>query len=434
MASEFKLPQLAEGIESADVAELHVQAGDTVEEGQVLMELETDKAVMELPAPQAGKIGALKVKKGDTVKVGQVVLTFDGDGGESSASNGAAEHTDKESKSESAAKETKSESSEAPAKTKTVPEPIAARASAPAPSSSGLPIAAGPATRRLARELGVRLDSLTGTGSGGRITAEDVARAFAGSNGGSGGGGIAVPALPDFSQFGPVERQGFTKLQKTAANNLSMAWQVIPHVTQHDLVDVTDLEAARKRFVEQLGKNGPKVTMTAIAIKAVVRCLKEFPQFNSSYDSKSAELVLKQYYHVGVAVDTPNGLVVPVLRDADKKTILQIAAELGEIAEKARARKLEPKDMMGGTFTITNLGGIGGTAFTPIVNWPEVAILGMSRSQKQLQLDGEELTTRLMLPLSLSYDHRVVNGADAARFIVKLGSLFSDPFRLLTEC
>jgi pyruvate dehydrogenase E2 component (dihydrolipoamide acetyltransferase) len=426
MASEFKLPQLAEGIESADVAELHVKAGDTVEEGQVLMELETDKAVMELPAPQAGKIGALKVKKGDTVKVGQVVLTFDG--AESSTSNGAAEPAAKETKSE------KTESATAPARATTVPEPVAARASAPAPSSSGLPIAAGPATRRLARELGIRLDSLTGTGSGGRITAEDVARAFAGTNGGSGGGGIAVPALPDFSQFGSVERQAFTKLQKTAANNLSMAWQVIPHVTQHDLVDVTDLEAARKRFVEQLGKNGPKVTMTAIAIKAVVRCLKEFPQFNSSYDSKSAELVLKQYYHVGVAVDTPNGLVVPVLRDADKKTILQIAAELGEIAEKARARKLEPKDMMGGTFTITNLGGIGGTAFTPIVNWPEVAILGMSRSQKQLQLDGEELTTRLMLPLSLSYDHRVVNGADAARFIVKLGSLFSDPFRLLTEC
>lgn len=426
MASEFKLPQLAEGIESADVAELHVQPGDTVEEGQVLMELETDKAVMELPAPQAGKIGALKVKKGDTVKVGQVVLTFDG--AESSTSNGAAEPAAKETKSE------KSEPAAAPARATTVPEPVAARASAPAPSSSGLPIAAGPATRRLARELGIRLDSLTGTGSGGRITAEDVARAFAGTSGGSGGGGIAVPALPDFSQFGSVERQAFTKLQKTAANNLSMAWQVIPHVTQHDLVDVTDLEAARKRFVEQLGKSGPKVTMTAIAIKAVVRCLKEFPQFNSSYDSKSAELVLKQYYHVGVAVDTPNGLVVPVLRDADKKTILQIAAELGEIAEKARARKLEPKDMMGGTFTITNLGGIGGTAFTPIVNWPEVAILGMSRSQKQLQLDGEELTTRLMLPLSLSYDHRVVNGADAARFIVKLGSLFSDPFRLLTEC
>jgi len=329
MASEFKLPQLAEGIESADVAELHVKAGDTVEEGQVLMELETDKAVMELPAPQAGKIGALKVKKGDTVKVGQVVLTFDG--AESSTSNGAAEPAAKETKSE------KAESAAAPARATTVPEPVAARASAPAPSSSGLPIAAGPATRRLARELGIRLDSLTGTGSGGRITAEDVARAFAGTNGGSGGGGIAVPALPDFSQFGSVERQAFTKLQKTAANNLSMAWQVIPHVTQHDLVDVTDLEAARKRFVEQLGKSGPKVTMTAIAIKAVVRCLKEFPQFNSSYDSKSAELVLKQYYHVGVAVDTPNGLVVPVLRDADKKTILQIAAELGEIAEKARA-------------------------------------------------------------------------------------------------
>lgn len=423
MATEFKLPLLAEGIDSADVAELHVAVGETVEAGQILMELETDKAVMELPSPNAGTITSILVKKGDTVKVGQAILLIDAVG---AATNGESAKPAADAKPA--------------AEIKAVPEPVAARAGAapPAPSTSwsngNTPVAAGPATRRMARELGVDLQRIKGSGSGGRITSEDVARAFAGTTGNTGGGGITVPPLPDFTQFGPIEKQPYTRLQKTVANNLSLAWQVIPHVTQHDLADITDIEAARKRFVENAGKNAPKVTMTAITMKAVVACLQQFPAFNSSYDASKGELILKQYYHLGVAVDTPTGLVVPVIRDVDKKSVVQLANELTMIAGKARDGKLSIDDMRGGTFTITNLGGIGGTAFTPIVNYPEVAILGMSRSQKQLQLVNGDLQERLMLPFSMSYDHRVINGADAARFLVRLASMFTDPFRLLVEC
>lgn len=429
MPTEFKLPLLAEGINSADVAELHIKAGDTVTEGQVLMELETDKAVMELPSPSAGTISSLNVKKGDTVKVGQTILTFDAAG--AAATNGATD-----SKASAASTKAAAAVSAAAEKPATSEKPAVAAATTSAPFSNGsTPVAAGPATRRMARELGVNLAHVRGTGSGGRITSEDVARSFAGTSSGSGsGGGITVPPLPDFSQFGTVERQAYTRLQKTVANNLSLAWQVIPHVTQHDLADITDIENARKRFVENAGKNAPKVTMTAITMKAIVACLQQFPHFNSSYDSQKGELVLKKYYHLGVAVDTPTGLVVPVIRDVDQKTVVQLANELTAVAEKARNGKLSIEDMRGGTFTITNLGGIGGTSFTPIVNYPEVAILGMSRSQKHLQLVNGELKERLMLPFSLSYDHRVINGADAARFLVKLAGMFTDPFRLLVEC
>lgn len=427
MAIDFALPQLAEGVESADIAEIHVKEGDTLTAGQIVMELETDKAVMELPCPHAGTVAKVLVKPGQTVKVGQPVLSVEPSGAGSPALNGGAAPSKPAASNGNAGKD-------APAPSASVAR---ATAAAPAPASTGTATStrgfpAGPATRRLARELGLALDRVTGSGPGGRITLEDVARAASGT-GGSGGGGIAVPPLPDFAKFGTVERVGYTKLQKTVVNNLSLAWQVIPHVTQHDLADITDTEAARKRFQEAAGKSGVKVTMTAVAIKAVVACLKAFPNFNSSYDSAKSELVLKKYYNIGIAVDTPTGLVVPVIRDADQKTILQLAAEMNEVAERARAGKLTLNDMTGGTFTITNLGGIGGTAFTPIVNYPEVAILGMSRSQQQLQMIDGQIVPRLMLPLSLSYDHRVVNGADAARFMVKLSGLFSDAFKLLVE-
>ncbi|MFZ9089734.1 MAG: 2-oxo acid dehydrogenase subunit E2, partial [Planctomycetaceae bacterium] len=234
---------------------------------------------------------------------------------------------------------------------------------------------------------------------------------------------VQAAPMPDFSKFGPIEKQPMNRIFRTAASNLHAAWVTIPHVTQHDLADITELEAARKRYVKG-NPNAPKITMTAIIIKAVVGALKAFPTFNSSVDMESGELIVKQYYHIGVAVDTPNGLVVPVIRDCDQKNILQVAAELSDIAVRARDRKLKAEDMQGGTFTITNLGGIGGTGFTPIVNYPEVAILGMSRSIKQLVMNNGQVDERLMLPLSLSYDHRAINGADAARFVVKLsGSL-----------
>lgn len=418
MAIEFKADNLGDGVKSGDVASINVAVGDMVEVDQIVIEVETDKAVLSLPCPHAGKVTQVLVKKGQTIKPGAPILMIEPSSTPAASVNGGA-------KAPAAA------AAAAPAST-SAPTSAAALAKAPLPPLGGrdIPFPAGPATRRLARELGLNLANISGTGSGGRITLEDVARAAAGSGGGK---GLVEPPLPDFSQFGPVDRQAFSKLQKVSATNLSLAWQIIPHVTQHDLSDITETEAARKRFVETAPKGAPKVTMTALAMKAAVACLKEFPHFNASYDSAKAEVVLKRYYHIGVAVDTPNGLVVPVIRNVDQKTVLQLAAELTELAGKARDRKLQVSEMQGGTFTITNLGGVGGTAFTPIVNYPEVAILGMSRSQKQLQLINGEISERLLLPLSLSYDHRVINGADAARFTVKLANMLSDAFRLMIE-
>lgn len=250
------------------------------------------------------------------------------------------------------------------------------------------------------------------------------------SGGGSLSTGLTVaPPLPDFSQFGPTEREPLNKIYRSAATNLHASWLTIPHVTQHDLADVTELETARKRYVQSNPKS-PKITMTAIMIKAVVGALKAFPHFNSSLDMETGEWVIKRYYHIGVAVDTPKGLVVPVIRNCDQKNVLQVAAELTDLAERARDRKLKSAEMRGASFTITNLGGIGGTYFTPIVNHPEVAILGLSRGQKQLKLEDAQLVERLMVPLSLSYDHRAINGADAARFIVKLSGSLTNLFEL----
>jgi pyruvate dehydrogenase E2 component (dihydrolipoamide acetyltransferase) len=245
-------------------------------------------------------------------------------------------------------------------------------------------------------------------------------------------GSLAPPPLPDFTRFGPVDREKLSKLGRTAAENLTLAWNVIPHVTNHDRADVTDLESARKRFTQGAGAEGPKVTMTAIVIKALAACLQRYPRFNSSLDPVTSEIVYKRYYHIGCAVDTPHGLVVPVVRNCDQKSIRTIAAEIAELAAQARERKLSLDAMQGATCTVTNLGGIGGVGFTPIVNYPEVCILGMARGQSELRLEDGQVRERLMLPLSLSYDHRVINGADAARFLVSLCELLADPFQLLS--
>ncbi len=429
MTIEFKADNLGEGVKNGDVAAILVAVGDTIEPGQFVMEIETDKAVLNLECPHGGKVTQILVKKGQTIEPGHPVLLLEPVAGDAGAKSVGAKQPAQAVSTIQSASSTSSghrNGGDKAAIAKAVSSIVL-------PSGRDIPLPAGPATRRLARELGLSLGSIPGTGSGGRITLEDVARAAAGS--GSGGGRtFAEPPLPDFSLFGPTDRQPYTKLQKTVANNLGLAWQIIPHVTQHDLADITETEAARKHFVETAPKGSAKVTMTALALKAVVACLKEFPHFNASYDSAKAELVLKRYYHIGVAVDTPTGLVVPVIRNVDQKSVLQLAGELTELAGKARDRKLQVSEMQGGTFTITNLGGLGGTSFTPIVNYPEVAILGMSRSQKQLQLIDGDVVERLMLPLSLSYDHRVVNGADAARFVVKLANLLSDSFRLVIEC
>lgn len=426
---EFKLPAVGENVDKADVGNVAVKEGDEVTAGQVVMEIETDKAVFDLPCPHAGKVTKVLVKQGETVKVGQPLL-------ELLAADGSATGSAPEKAHPPASQ---------PAATQPAPAPKAATATATMPrpevsaqktGSNGeakLPAPAGPATRRLARELGVDLFQVKGSGPNGRITQEDVQgyvkqRLSAPAT----ASGPVIPPLPDFSQHGPVERLPLNKIGKMSAANLSLSWQVVPHVTQHEMVDITELEAGRKRFGSR-NESAPKVTMTVLAVKAIVTVLKAFPNFNASFDSATNEIIHKKYYNIGVAVDTEQGLLVPVIKDADKQTVVELAAGLTDLSVKARARKLAPGDMQGGTFTITNLGGIGGSFFTPIVNYPEVAILGMSRAVQQYVLIDGKPEIRLMMPLSLSYDHRVVNGADAARFIVKLASLLADPFKLLSE-
>lgn len=449
MATEIKLPALGENLSEGDVLEVRVTAGAAVTKGQTLVEIEAEKSTVEVPSPVDGLLKELRVKKGDHVKVGQVLCLVDGDGGAESEATPEAP----------AAKPEKAEASEKPAATRAAedePAPkevkrVAAeskpetgnghRAPAPPPApkaperqESGAPeklVPAGPATRRLARELGVDLRQVTGSGPSGRVNEEDIkafVRQLASSPAPTGRSGpVSAPSLPDFEKWGPVERKPFEAVRRRTADQMSLAWSLIPHVTQDDVADVTDLDAFRR---EQEGK-GPKITVTAFALKAVAVALKQFPQFNATLDSASGQLIFKRYYHIGVAVDTERGLLVPVIRDVDKKSITQLAQELGDIAEKARQKKVTADDMRGGTFTITNLGGIGGTGFTPIINWPEVAILGMARSRLQPVVRDGQIVPRLMLPLNLSYDHRVIDGADAARFARRLAELLEKPMVLL---
>jgi pyruvate dehydrogenase E2 component (dihydrolipoamide acetyltransferase) len=435
MATEFLMPEVDEGVTSVDLASLSVAEGDVIEPNTTVAEVETEKAAADIECPIGGKIVKIHANPGDSISVGAKFITI-----EESAPAAAKAAPEPEAPKEAAAPAAKLEPAAATA-------PAKAPAAKPAPASVAKaadtrddrpPAPAGPATRRLARQLGVDLHRISGTGTGGRITQEDVKGFVKGvMEGGapSGGGGHAPPPLPDFSKFGPTERHPMNKIARSAAANLSMCWNVIPHVTQQDLVDITDLEAARKRHADIAKKTGtPKVTMTAIAMKVAAICLKEFPKFNSSLDPQTNEIVLKQYFHIGCAVDTPNGLLVPVIKDVDKKSIVEVAEGLTDVAVRARDGGVKLSEMQGSCFTITNLGGIGGTSFSPIVNYPEVAILGMSRGRKELAVRDGEIEERLMLPLSLSYDHRVVNGADAARFIVRFGQLLNDHFNLAANC
>ncbi|QDU18695.1 2-oxo acid dehydrogenase subunit E2 [Urbifossiella limnaea] len=434
-SSEFRLPNLGEGIEAATVTAVLVKPGDVVKPGTPVASVETDKASMEVEADAAGTVEAVLVKQGDKVPVGAPMLTLTG---------GAAPSAPKASAPTAAPAAAPSQQ---PAHAGRSPEPVP-HANGTATKSADV-VPAGPATRRLARELGVALGELKGTGRGGRVTLDDIKgfvrderQKVKAAPGGGGAGNLSgktvadsftTPPLPDFSKYGEVERKPVAKIRETIAKNLTVAWRTMPMVTQFDLADITDLEAGRKRIVDGLPKGTPKITMTVLAIKAVVAALRDFPTFNSSYDMNAGEVVLKKYFHVGIAVDTERGLVVPVVKDADKKSVRDIAAEVVALADKARAGKLGLDDMRGGTFTITNLGGVGGTAFTPIVNYPEVAILGLSRSALQPVVKDGQIVPRLMMPLSLTYDHRVVDGADGARFTTRLVQLFSDPLRLLMD-
>ena len=422
-----------EGIEGGTVTAVFVKAGDAVKAGQNLVEVSTDKASMEVTAEADGTVEAVHVKSGDKISVGGKLVTIKGGATSRERERPEAAPTTNE------AAPTKRAFADAP---RPQPQPAHALANGSAKHSD---IPAGPATRKLARELGVGLTEVKGSGRGGRVTLDDVkgfVRTERQTTKGAGGSGVvggvivnafALPPLPDFAKYGPVEVSEVAPIRQTIAKNLTVGWRTMPMVTQHDLADITDLEAGRKRIVDALPKGTPKITMTVLAIKACIAALKEFPRFNSSYDMNAGKLVLKKYFHIGIAVDTDAGLKVPVIRDADKKSIRDLAAEVSAIAEKARTNKLSIDEMRGGTFTITNLGGIGGTAFTPIVNYPEVAILGLSKSALQPVVRDGQIVARLIMPLSLTYDHRVIDGADGCRFTVRLAQLFSDPLRLLME-
>jgi pyruvate dehydrogenase E2 component (dihydrolipoamide acetyltransferase) len=499
VAVEIKLPEMGEGIDAGTVVRILVKPGDTVAENQGLMELETDKALVEVPADSAGTVSAVLVKEGDKVKVGSTLVTLDGGteakaasaaseaqaGGQPTEADNAAATTTRQEQvaaGQSSAKQTKgggkgesdaegeqaaaaggspelntiehakssngqaptagavgaapAQPSSTPPNTEQKSSGKEGRADATATNATGSSdeiIPAGPMTRRIARELNIDLRRLKGSGQNGRITPEDVYAAAREQMQRPAGvsGGVALPELPDFAKWGSVERQAMTQVRRLTAEHMALSWRTVPHVTQFEKIDITDLEELRKRYEPDMEKGGGKFTLTVPIIRAVVSALKAYPQFNSSLDEASGEIVYKQYYNIGIAVDTERGLLVPVLRDADRKDFPQLSLELVELADRARSGKIDVEDLRGGTFTISNQGGIGGAEFTPIVNWPEVAILGLGRARKEPAIVGDTVKPRLIMPVGLSYDHRVIDGAMAARFIRRLKESLETPERLL---
>jgi pyruvate dehydrogenase E2 component (dihydrolipoamide acetyltransferase) len=461
--TEFKVPELGENVATGDVTRILVNVGDTIEKEQPVLELETDKATIEVPSSVAGVVKEIKVKKGDKVKVGAVVLTVDSNGGGAPAKQDAPAKQEGTAQPETAApapepqkaapaQQSASSQSQAPqpppspqvpGPPKVLPMPVRTApeaASVPAVTpgrTDGRVAPASPAVRRLAREIGVNINDVEGTGPGGRISQDDVkehARRILSSVGAAGAGGAAIARpgkqLPDFQKWGAVERQAVSNIRRATADHLSYAWTTIPHVTQCDKADVTSLEELRQRHKERVAQAGGQLTVTAMLVKILATAVQKFPQFNASLDTDRGEIVYKKYVNVGVAVDTDRGLLVPVIRNADQKNITQIAIEVKQLAEKARDRKLTLDDMSGGGISISNLGGIGGTYFTPIVNWPEVAILGVSRGATEPAWKDGAFVPRQMLPLSLSYDHRVIDGADAMRFLRWVVDAIEQPFLL----
>jgi pyruvate dehydrogenase E2 component (dihydrolipoamide acetyltransferase) len=448
-ATEFRLPELGENIDQGDLVRLMISPGTKVSEGQPVMELETDKAVVEVPSSVTGTVKEIKVKEGTKIKVGQVIFTLEGSAPaqpekpkhapvehiseqhEARLSLQAAIHA--EGKTEAQVILPDQPQAAAP-KTFAMPEQLGKVAG----TEHRAPAPAAPHVRRLAREIGVDIYAVKGSGPGGRINEDDV-KAYAKSlltstaAQSAQSSHFAQPALPDFTKFGKIERVSMRGVRRKTAEHLWQAWTTIPHVTQQDKADITELEQLRARFAPKAEEAGGKMTVTAIALKVCASALKVFPQFNASIDMAKEEIVYKQYINVGVAVDTDRGLLVPVIRDVDKKNIVELAAELTQISRKAKDKKLTPAEMEGGTFTITNLGGIGGTGFSPIVNYPEVAILGLSRSSMEPIWMNGKFEPRLVLPLSLSYDHRLIDGADAARFLRWISEAFEQPFLLSVQ-
>jgi len=444
--TEFRLPELGENIHQGDLVRLMVSPGATISEGQPVMELETDKAVVEVPSSVSGIVKDVLVNQGEQIKVGQVVFTLQA-GATSQAHAQHAPHADESHEHERSTFQAAMQS-EGKTEDEALPpdQPkgaLVASFSMPLDldRAAGVehrgPVPAAPHVRRLARELGVDIHNVPGSGPGGRISEDDV-KAFTKALLSSGAGTgtptyLKQPALPDFSRWGKIERVPMRGVRRKTAEHMWEAWSSIPHVTQNDKADITELEQLRTRFGPKAAEAGGKMTVTAIALKVCASALKIFPQFNASIDMEKEEIVYKQFINIGVAVDTDRGLLVPVIRDVDKKNIVELAAELTGLSKKARDKKLAPADMEGGTFTITNLGGIGGTGFSPIVNHPEVAILGLSRSSMEPVWLNGKFEPRQVIPLSLSYDHRLIDGADAARFLRWIAEAFEQPFLLSVQ-
>lgn len=451
MAREFKLPDLGEGIHEGQVINVLVKPGDTVVEDQPVLEVETDKAALELPVPFGGVIQSVNVKTGDTIKVGAVLLTV-GDSAEADDSATKAKAEPARVATEPARTTQRSDERQA----------VRAGGGAAIAEVSGPttgPIPAAPVVRRLAREMKIDLRQVRGTGPGGRIVREDVERfALAGPSGREAGRGskaasapdtmldapVSPPAeiparpgsdvaepLPDFSQWGKVRREKIPQIRKAIARQMSRAWATIPHVTHADEADVTDLEGFRKEHGAVFADKGAKLTLTAFLVKAVAGALQEFPQLNASFDEAASELIYKDYYNVGIAVDTPRGLMVPVLRDVDRKSLMRISTEMRDLADRAREFKVEIAEMRGGTFTLTNVGSLGGTLSTPMINYPEVAILGVGHLDWKPVVRDQQIVPRKILPLFLSFDHRVIDGADGARFMKRVISFLENPLNLL---
>lgn len=434
---EIKVPDIGD-FKEVEVIEILVKAGDTVKAEQSLITVESDKASMEIPSSHAGVVKELKVKLGDKVAEGSLVLMLEESGSTAAPAPVAA--------SAPAAASVSATATEVKAAVPSASPPPSTPAPANSPATASVQHGkshASPSIRKFARELGVDLSQVNGSGPKGRVLLEDVqgfvkgvmrgSLSAAPASSGAGGSGLSMLPWPslDFSKFGSTELQALSRIKKISGPNLHRNWVMIPHVTQFEEADVTDLEEFRKHSNEALAKSGVKLTMLAFVIKASVAALKKFPAFNASLDAAGENLILKHYYHIGFAADTPNGLVVPVIKNADQKGIAEIAKEMGELSAQARDGKLKPADMQGASFTISSLGGIGGTAFTPIINAPEVAILGLSKSSIKPVWDGKQFVPKLMMPLSLSYDHRVIDGAMGARFAVYLAEVLADMRRTL---
>ncbi len=456
MTKEFRLQDPGEGIHEAEIREILVSPGDAVEEGQIVLVIETDKASVEIPSPYSGTVGEIPIETGKVVQVGDLLMTFDGEAGAGEAAPGEEPEPEEREAAEQA------EQAEQAERPRREPEPTtggepAAEPGKPAPSEPerpreearrDKPVPASPATRRVAKELGVDLHEVRPSGEGGRVLVDDV-RAFAERRGEAKAAkaeeapqraasarerAAEAPALPDFSKWGGVDREPLASIRRATARRMALSWSQIPHVTHQDLVDITELEAFRQRHEEQVSAEGGKLTLTAFALKAAAAALIKFPRFNASVDMDASEIVLKRYCHIGVALETDRGLLVPVIRDVERKNLIDLAVELSELADRLRSNEASREDLEGGTFTITNVGGFGGTGFTPIINWPEVAILGLAEARLQPMVAGgledSRIVARLMLPICVAFDHRVVDGAEAARFTAHFARALADPEQL----